>query len=394
MGKRADKLFDGFDEETKLKLQIIRLYFREWIPVFLARRPRAFQSVFVADLFSGKGQDAKGEEGSPLIILEEFRKFFASSENVWNGTKSYLLFNDYNHETYEELGENLKRKGEDCVKGCKLFAQNVKCYAENQPFQEVYKKCVSTLKSPATACFLLLDQYGLKEVTVELLREIAKFPAVDLIFFVSSSTVFRFARESSKNKGRTITNYIPVIPSEVEELDSSQVHRYVCRTFSQAINEPNYHFAPFSLKSQNGNINGVIFGTKNLLGLQKFLDVAWKLDGSAGEANFNIDGNVCYRDQRSLFDEDNTPRKLQVFEDELLEFIVKKRPNNCEVYRFCLEQGISIKRSNEVLRGLQNQNKISVVKPDGKAARKGSFYLTWECYDSREIKAYFSKIKS
>ena len=374
MGKKADKLFDGFDEETKLKLQIIRLYFREWIPVFLAKRPRAFQSVFVADLFSGKGQDAKGEEGSPLIILDEFRKFFASSENVWNGTKSYLLFNDYNPKTYEELRENLKRKGEDCAQGCKLFAQNVKHRVENRPFQEVFKEYARTLKSPSTACFLLLDQYGFKEVTVELLKEIAKFPAVDLIFFVSSSAVFRFARESSKIKG-TKTNYIPVKPSEVEELDSSQVHRYVCRTFSQEINEPNYHFAPFSLKSQNGNINGVIFGTKNLLGLQKFLDVAWKLDGSAGEANFNINDD---RDL-PLFPELSVPVKWQEFKAELLDFIKENQPDNLQIYRFALLNGVATVVAKKILENLCNDNLIK-IEPLVNKVKAGTFYLDYKYY--------------
>ncbi|HUF48090.1 MAG TPA: three-Cys-motif partner protein TcmP [Vicinamibacterales bacterium] len=69
-----------------------------------------------------------------------------------------------------------------------------------------------------------------------------------------------------------------------------------------------YFLAPFSIK-KNANIYGLIFGSGHPLGMDKFLQVAWKKDEIAGEADFDILGD---RTAGLL-----TPTKLGGFEQEL-----------------------------------------------------------------------------
>ena len=381
-----NEFFQEFTRSTEVKLQIFRAYLRAWLPTFLTKSYQGnVRQIFIGDFFAGTGCDETEKLGSPGIIFEEIKEYYKKNFDKAADVKIILYFNEYKKKRYEKLKQNLRAFSED-----EIFQKiNWKCYVENRKFKEIWQR-FNKIRLSNVPCLCIFDQFGVKEISEEIFKELIDSKKLDFMFFISSNILKRFSRSDE------IKGYFPNFDlASLSAVEQHNLHREVCRQFQEyAVKlDSKYSLIPFTIKKQ-ANIYGIIFGTSSLRGSEKFLDVAWKLDESAGEADFNIDGNVCYRDQRSLFDEDNTPRKLQVFENGLLEFIVKKRPNNCEVYRFCLEQGISIKRSNEVLRGLQNQNKISVVKPDGNAARKGSFYLTWECYDSREIKAYFSKIKS
>jgi len=68
---------------------------------------------------------------------------------------------------------------------------------------------------------------------------------------------------------------------------SYHVHRAACAYFAKRA-PADVYLGRFSIKKR-GNIYGLIFGSRHLLGIGKFLDVAWDCDEIAGEANFDIE---------------------------------------------------------------------------------------------------------
>ena len=62
---------EAFDEGTKTKLKLLRLYIREWLPVFFRNSNTTWQEIEIYDFFAGSGTDADGNYGSPLIFLED-----------------------------------------------------------------------------------------------------------------------------------------------------------------------------------------------------------------------------------------------------------------------------------------------------------------------------------
>ena len=71
-----------------------------------------------------------------------------------------------------------------------------------------------------------------------------------------------------------------------------------------------YFLAPFSIKKDK-NIYGLIFGSNHSFGIEKFLNISWKLNENSGDANYNIDEEEIAEGKLSLFPEDNKPKKLQ-----------------------------------------------------------------------------------
>lgn len=77
MGKAKRKFFRAFQDHTLLKLGVLRAYLTRWSRILLksGRQSR----VWFVDGFAGKGQDDKGNEGSPLIacrIADEVERGF------------------------------------------------------------------------------------------------------------------------------------------------------------------------------------------------------------------------------------------------------------------------------------------------------------------------------
>jgi hypothetical protein len=162
--------------------------------------------------------------------------------------------------------------------------------------------------------------------------------------------------------------------SEVKNVEYNAIHRLMCNHFRDEINSENYFLAPFSLK-KGPNIYGIIFGSSSLYGLEKFLQVCWKIDNQTGEANYSIEDEAFWSGKLSLFPEDNSIKKIDLFKKELQSFFIEAKTNN-ETYRLALLKGFPPSKANEILRELQAKNAIETTTiPGNLPARKGSFYL-------------------
>jgi ribosomal protein S25 len=134
-----------------------------------------------------------------------------------------------------------------------------------------------------------------------------------------------------------------------------------------------YFLGQFSIK-KNSNYYGIIFGSNNHLGMKKFLDAAWKIDPHTGETNHDIDGDPIRYGQitMDLFGDgtQNQIKKLVSFENELLKYLENVKTNE-DIYRFALENGICISKTNDILRSLEQKNCITLIGD----RRKGAYYL-------------------
>lgn len=370
---------DGFDEQTALKLDIFRNYIKNWLPVFLSKK--TYEHVNIYDFFAGPGRDTEGNQGSPLIIIEEVQNYLMDvSVPKADGVKIKLYFNDDKKPKYQDLKQNV----ENCQK-TSLFS----CEVKNKDFKDAFSEKVAELQSNDTANLVILDQCGIKYITAEIFKTLTNCSATDIMFFVSSSIVKRFCTEPA------VKNYFPDIgEQQVENTDSTVIHRFICDEYKKMIpREKQYYLAPFSIK-KNANIYGLIFGTSHLLGLQKFLEVCWNKDGITGDANYNIDGNFS-RSKKSLFAELNVIGKVEKFEKELIDYVVenKGKATNTDIYKFALTNGFLPKHARQYLKKLQVKKILEVIPLESsKRVRVGDHYLTWDKCKNGVPEVYF-KIK-
>jgi three-Cys-motif partner protein len=352
-----------FDDATRMKLEIIRRYVREWVSTLLTRSRvgKQFSQLNLYDFFAGPGRDGVGTPGSPLIMIEELRKYCDARQDLRSEVPVHLLFNDSAQTKIDVLAETVESVR--CPNPC--------CTVEFScmPFQEALPKHLPEMRSGGHANFVLMDQFGVGEVTPEVVRELLDCGSTDVLFFISSSFIRRFADT------REMQSKLDVDPDELKRSDYKAIHRYICDHFRSRLGGTDYLLAPFSLK-KGSNIYGLVFAASHPKAMEKFLSICWKLDPVTGEANYSIDNDPSWNGDSFLLPEFNTITRVSLFERALADYIRTEAPTNCQLYRFCLAQGFCASKAKESLVRLQKTGDITVWDITAqKPARRGSFYL-------------------
>jgi len=335
----ADPAFHDrpFDPGTLTKLKIFELYTQEWLPVFLAKPIPPFPEVHIFDFFCGPGTDSVGQHGSPLRVLSVLRGYQESGRLAgWGKATIIAHFFDADAEKIERLRE--------AIQGLGGGVPGVQIDVRATPFARALKEYDRVLRDPSAAKLLIIDQFGVDEVSAAVFDQLLSFPRTDFIFFLSSSTLHRFRDH-------------PAIKQKIERPeDSYHVHRAAFAYYRGRLSKnAAYFLAPFSIK-KGSNIYGLIFGSQHPLGIYKFLRVAWKNDEIAGEANFDIERENIAPEEGVLAFEEMRPKKIVAFERELETAIREgEMGDEADLCRFCLEAGMTPQHATSVLSRLKKQ---------------------------------------
>jgi len=322
-----------FDETTKTKLRLYSEYLREWFPVF-AYGPR-HTSINIIDFFAGPGKDIKGNLGSPLIALTEASTY--TEDYLKQNREVNFYFYDKNKKSIAALVEHIKPWKADNIPFNPI--------AIHQEFPNSLKNHLENIVKPNDMNLILIDQFGVKNITESIFKLLTKHKKNDLLFFISSSAFKRFASKPEFKK------YFPNLSkSDVDNIPQKDIHKFISNMYAEWL--PKGFISHFSL-IKKGNIYGLIFVSNNILGLKKFLESCWKIDTESGENNF------FNSDQTTLFNSE----KIQNFQDELEKKLINGRLNNERMlYQFTLLSGMLPKHAKDIIKKLYANKKISTLK--------------------------------
>ena len=200
------------------------------------------------------------------------------------------------------------------------------------------------LASTQAAKLVLIDQFGVDYVSDERFKELVTFPTCDVLFFISSSTLYRFRDH-------------PAIKQRIERPDDYyHVHRAVMDYYRTLLpSSSRYFLGRFSIK-KGSNIYGLIFGSAHPLGMDKFLRIAWKADEMNGEADFDINRDDCGPLLSNLL----PPTKITAFEGELTARIRRGAvKNEADVIDVCFQHGVRRQHAEQVLKELKAKGLIA-----------------------------------
>lgn len=247
MGKK-DLFRTSFDEGTCSKLTIFEDYFKEWLPVFLARKELIWGEIQIFDLFGGEGKDLSGTYGSPmriLSILNENKNLIIKS-----GIKIHVVINELEKDKFDILISNLNSIADKSLYELEYF---------NEDFSKIFLRFYSSMKK--TANFLFLDQNGIKQITESIFKKLVELRQTDFLFFISSSYIKRFGDLEEFRK------YLNITKQDLADKSYYHTHRIVLSYYRSMIPMgKEYYLAPFSIKKPSG-VYGLIFGSNHVYGL-------------------------------------------------------------------------------------------------------------------------------
>jgi len=335
-----------FDDGTKTKLALFENYLLEWLPVFLSPNKVFWPTINIFDFFAGEGYDCARTKGSPILILENIKKYedLIRRKNL----KVNVYLNEFTKSKYETLIQNLNEYG--CV-------DYINIYTYNEDFQLIFKDLYPLINSSNTANLVFLDQNGIKQINKDVFLRLISANTTDVLFFISSSLFTRFSEHES------FTKHLCIEKNDLTNNNYYNIHRTIFNYYKALVPfSTQYYLAPFSIK-KNSNVYGLIFGTHHTLGIEKFLNQSWKLDKIRGEANFDIDNDNHTIGQINMFSNKvSAPKKIESFEKDLRDLIIsKKLRTNYQVYEYSLTSGFLPKHANSILKNLKIEN---VIKND------------------------------
>ena len=325
-----------YDRGTLTKLKIFEHYVEAWLPVFMSQPEPPFKELHVFDFFCGPGKDTNDELGSPLRILRQFQKYQVAPLAGWNGVVKTVHFFDREVQKVGALRETVGTE--------KLGLSGVNLDIEAYEFTHALAKFGTVFKNPRAAKLLIIDQFGVDAVSDEVFLKLISFPTTDFIFFLSSSTLHRF-RDN------------PAIKQKIPNIDDSyHVHRAAFGYYKDLIpSDADVFLGQFSIRKRS-NIYGLIFGSQHPLGIHKFLQVAWKNDKIAGEANFDVERENVGQHELLLGFDEMKPRKIQNFEEALESALrVQQFGTEADIIRFCIEAGMTAKHAEPVIARLKKE---------------------------------------
>lgn len=370
----TEDFHDAFDDATILKLDIFRHYIKEWLGVFLSTSTH--KEIYLVDFFAGPGTDSNGILGSPSIIIDEVQNYIKSGVAYANNV-IHILLNEYAPAKYDLLKQSIPAK----------LHSNIQVEIENLDFNDAFAKWHSVIRENPALIFI--DQFGVKFMSEDIFKVITKFKYSDIIFFISSSHLKRFAQTSEFAK------YFPSLNvAEIKKISSQRLHTHLCKNYyAHMVEQKRYFLAPFSIQKPNSpNIYGLIFCTGHILGLDKFLSIAWKKDTFNGEANYIFAEDQVYTPEDLFPATCNQLSKLMDYEAELIKSIGTAEKTNKEVYEFSLLYGLSPSKAAEIVKKMIKDHKLACCDYESKK-KCGNVYINYDNYrDSAPIKVIFTCI--
>nr|DAF17933.1 MAG TPA: three-Cys-motif partner protein [Caudoviricetes sp.] len=375
-----------FDEGTEVKLELFKTYMKAWISIV---NVTASKAVYIYDLFSGPGKDAKNSKGSPLILLDILMDNCKLIKQ--QGTYFEILFNDALKQNIESLETECNKAIEECKKtnSCVNTCPFNITYKQND-FENIFPKVVEEININRTPfSFIFLDQYGIKHVDKENFLKLLPLKKTDVLFFSASADVWRFRETEAFKK------YIDINKITFKGKKYPHCHKILVDYYKSLVPEElkeNLYIAPFSIKKEkSGMIYGLTFITHNLLGLEKFISAAWKIAPDTGEANYNIENGKMEQNmgQGLLFEEPS--KKLDLYQKDVCVFLEKGRTNK-EIYEYSLVQGISITETNNILKKLEDSNSIRINVIGNENRRKHAYYLSFKTEE--KVRIYYEQHKN
>jgi len=329
-----------FDDSTLIKLSIFEEYAEAWLPTFvMANHP----TICIFDFFAGTGYDKNGIPGSPIRILEKI-KYFLSIIRL-KGTRIHVYFNEFMLKKFALLEEACNKYLEE--------NPDVKAVVQLHLSQEDFEVCFNRLfpeivKYPS---LVYLDQNGVKFLADRFLLALEKTDRTDFLYFVSSSYIKRFGDSDEFKK------HLNFDMERVAKGGPNYIHRnIITQLYEKLPANSKLRLYPFSLK-KGTNIYGIIFGAKNALAVEKFLDIAWKRNPINGDANFDLDEDNK-KGQLDIFD-GKKMTKIESFENDVMELIRQEKVvTNALLHQFAMDRGHSHRQMSELLRSLKKQGLV------------------------------------
>lgn len=275
----GEDFFGEMEEQSKVKVEIVKKYFSAWANVILPSVEARDGKLGYIDLFSGPGVYDDGTKSTPILILEQ------AINNPRLRGRLVTVFNDSNVELIQSLEININKiKGINLLKNKPILLTDTVGDQFVNVFQEI--KFIPSL--------FFIDPWGYKGLSLSLLGSVLKDWGCDCILFFNYNRI-----NMGLNNPHFIENMNALFGGErteklrkkFKELSPKERELTIIEEFGIAINEMGFKYVlPFSFKDESGKKTShyLIFISKNEKGytIMKNIMAKYSSESNQGVPSF------------------------------------------------------------------------------------------------------------
>ena len=300
--KLPRKKFDWANPEklpkhSAQKLNILSSYFSEYLRVRCSFATPGRLRLAIVDGFAGGGIYGCGSYGSPLILLETIdstvNEININRQNKNLGRIEFVFdiyFNDDDRVAYNLL----ENRYNSIVARIRSNHPNVKIKVMNfnEKFQTLYPKIKKSLKDKRTKNVLFnLDQYGDKEVPIEIIRDILttfEKSEIFLTLMITAINTYLTTKDLAKFNDRFGHLDISHLDLDFENPDHCKANAQVEREIYNNFQSCSVYCSPFFIKNPIGYGYWILHFTNNYTASQVYKDNLYKF--ASGLSHFGRSG--------------------------------------------------------------------------------------------------------
>lgn len=349
-----DKSFT--EEHSQAKIRLLDKYIRTYLNIVV--NDKYTNKIFLFDLFCGPGRYEDGREGSPIVLINAVRDiYFVNQELGKNICKIDLYFNDADQNKIKRLREIIESE--------KLYDNNIgNIKYGTHEYLEIMPKVKEFInKLNNQKVFIFIDPSGYKYIRASHIRVLLENKKTEVLLFLPTQFMYRFDEGGTP---QALIDIYEELVSDSEREPSKSVYHYI-EQFSDALRSylgNEYFIDTFLIEKDSRTVFCLFFFSSHIRGFEKMLEVKWDLDEDEGRG-------FSYEKTGDLF----AKEKLIEFEVKLSKYLIDYR-TNAEIYYFTLREGFLPKHTYEILKKMENEDKIVSLIPK----RKNAFYISYKNY--------------
>lgn len=364
-------------DHSKAKVKLLGEYLKRYLNII--SNDGYTKRIKIYDLFCGEGLYENGGEGSPLVIMNQVKELhFTHKAKTQYIPKIDCHFNDIDITKTE--------KAEKYIRNKPLYYDEIgDLIITNSDYTDLQQQIVDLqpiLKQKNQKSFVFIDPYEYKHIRASQIKDLMKNGNAEVLLWLPTQFMYRFANNGTPEALKDfIEEVIPNFNAWRDAVDVWIFIEQLKKGFQNFLGE-RFFVDNFTIQKDKKTVYCLFFFTSHIRGFEKMLETKWEIDTEEGKG-WTYDYN-----QGSLFHE----QKTNPLEIKLIKFLKDNLRTNAEIYEFTLRQSFLTKHTNDILKNLQNNGKLSVELANGEKCRKGRFYNNYKMFKNDPNKVIFKLI--
>lgn len=375
---------------SQAKLDLYRNYLLHYLRIL--SQASFCTKINLYDIFCGSGVYDDGKMGSPLIARECIRSnqewFFKQDKPSKSVT---LTINDKQEDKIQRVVQLLESEK---VENCSFKYFNEDADSMLSKVADEVNKFARTERN-----LVFIDPYGYSKIDKSKIFAVLKNRCSEVILFLPVMQMYRFtgtaltAKEKAcyENLRKFIYSFFP--PNHKIHQDGIENILEYINAIKEALTfNGTFYSCSHYIEREKGNYYALFFMTSNIYGLEKMLEVKWRMDpvkGKGFDQKKNLHQMALFSQE---FEEQDKRKQLEYLGQLILrESDQKNIVTNIDIYKLSLINEFLPKHANLVLKSLLKQ-KMKAHDANGVAVSgENGFGINYTNFTQNIVTTYFTK---